>query len=104
MQGRFLCKEKVRSVKRQVAVHLISGNLMVALDAVGAAGIQKGCGSHDIGPDKGLRVCNGAVHMALGRKVYHHVRLFLLKQFKYKLPVGNVALYKFVVRLILYRL
>ena len=70
---------------------------MVALDAVGAAGVQKGCGSHDVGPDKGLRVCNGTVHMALGRKVYHHVRLFLLKQFKYKFPVGNVALYKFVV-------
>ena len=104
VQGRFLCKEKVRSVKRQVAVHLIGGNLMIALDAIGTAGVKEGCGSHDIGPHKGLRVCNGTVHMALGGKVYHHIRLFLLKQLKYKLPVGNVALYKFIIGLVLNRL
>ena len=66
--------------------------------------VKKGGGSHDIGPQKGLRVCNGTVHMALGGKVYHHIRLFLLKQLKYKLPVGNVALYKFIIGLVLNRL
>ena len=77
---------------------------MVALDAVSAAGIKERGRSHYIGAHKGLRIRDGAVYMALSRKIYHHIRLFLLKQFKNKCPVCNIAFYEPVVRLILNRL
>ena len=77
---------------------------MITLDSVGAAGIQQGGRSHDIGTDKRLRVRDGTVYMALRCKVYHDIRLFFLKQFEYKVAVCDVAVYKLVVRLILYRL
>ena len=103
MKRRFLGKEKVGPVQRQVAVHLISGHLVVTLNAIGAACVQQCGGSHNIGPYKALGIRNGAVHMAFRRKVNDHIRLFLFKQVKDKLPVGNITLYKLVVRLVLYR-
>ena len=42
--------------------------------------------------------------VALSRKVYDHIGLFLFKQIEYEFPVRNVALYKFIVGLSLHGL
>ena len=77
---------------------------MVAFDPVFPAGVQQRGGSHYVGADKALRIHHGTIHMTLGGKVHHHVRLFLLKQVKYKLPVRDIAPDKMIVGLILHRL
>ena len=76
---------------------------MITLNSIGAAGIQQGGRSHDIGTDKCLRVRDGTVYMALCCKVYYDVRLFFLEEFKHKVAVCDIAVYKLVIRLILYR-
>ena len=42
-------------------------------------------------------------NMELCRKVYYDVRLFFLEEFKHKVAVCDIAVYKLVIRLILYR-
>ena len=70
---------------------------MVALNSVLSAGIQQSGGSHYVGSRKTCRVLDGAVHMALRRKVYDNIRLLRLKQVKYKLPVRNIPADKLVI-------
>ena len=45
----LLRKEQVRPVQRQISVHLIGGDLVVAADAENAAGVQKYLGTHHVG-------------------------------------------------------
>ena len=76
---------------------------MITFDSIGAAGIQQGGRSHDIGTDKRLRVRDGTVYVALRCKVYNDIWFFLFKQLEYKVAVCDIAVYKLVIRLILYR-
>ena len=77
---------------------------MIALDAILLAGIEERGGAHDVGADKLLGMLHRPVHMGLRRKVDHHIRLFLLEEPEHKGPVCNVALDKFIIRLVLHRL
>ena len=70
---------------------------MIPLDAVGTAGVKQRGGSHYIGAHKGLRIRNRTVYVALSRKVYHHIRFFLLKQVENERPICDIALYKSVI-------
>ena len=103
MNRGLLREEQVRTVQGKIPVDLVGGYLVIALDAVGPAGIQERGGSHHIGPHKGLRIGDGAVHMALRRKVHDNIRLLFLKQIKDKLPVCDVAPDKLIIRLSLQR-
>ena len=70
---------------------------MITFNSIGAAGIQQGGRSHDIGTDKCLRIRDGTVYMALCCKVYYDVRLFFLEEFKHEVAVCDIAVYKFVI-------
>ena len=104
MKGRGLRKEEIRPVQRQIAVNLIGGYLMVTLDAIGLAGVQKGGGAHNVGTHELLRMLHGPVHMGLRCEVDDHIRLLLLKELEDEGPVGDIALYELVVGLILHGL
>ena len=73
---------------------------MIALYAVGAAGIEQGCRADHVGAHKNLRVRDAAVHMGLRRKVNHNVRLLLLEKVKDKGSVRDIAAHKAVVLLV----
>ena len=94
MDRRLLGKEQVGPVQGQVAVHLVGGHLMIALDAVFAAGVHHGGGADDVGLQKHTGVLDGAVHMALGGEVHHHVGVLLLKQLVNGLPVADIRLHE----------
>ena len=66
----LLCEEQVRSVKRQVTVNLVSGNLMITFDAVFAACVHQHCGTDNVGVQENLRVLDGTVNMAFCCEVY----------------------------------
>ena len=50
-------QEQVRSVKWQIPVNLVSGNLMVTFDSVFAAGIHKNSSTDNVCVQENLRVC-----------------------------------------------
>src|SRR5699024_1425658 len=62
MDGSLLREEQIRAVQRQVAVHLIGGNLVISLDAVFAAGVHQHGSTLDVGVQKYLRIFDGTVH------------------------------------------
>ena len=103
MDGRFLGEEQIRSVQRQVAVYLIGGNLMIALDAVLPAGIHHHSRAEDIGLEEDLRILNGAVHMGFCCKVDNNIRLFLLEELVHALTVADVQLDKPEIRIVHHR-
>ena len=70
---------------------------MITFNSIGAAGIQQGGRSHDVGADKRLWVRDGTVYVALCCKVYHNVRLFFLEELKHEVAVCDIAVYKFVI-------
>ena len=70
---------------------------MITFNSIGAAGIQQGGRSHDIGTDKCLRVRDGTVYVALRCKVYNDIWFFLFKQLEYEVAVCDIAVYKFVI-------
>ena len=76
---------------------------MITLDSVSTAGIQKCRCSHYIGADICLRIRDGTVYVALCCKIDNHIRLFFFKQLEYKITVCNIAMYKFIIRFVLYR-
>ena len=90
----LLCKEQIRAVQRQVAVHLIGGNLMIAGNAVFPAGVHQHSRTLDVGIQKNFRILNRAVHMAFRREVYYHIRMFLFEQTVHRLPVCDAVFYK----------
>lgn len=69
-----LGEEQVGTVERQIAVNLVGRYLMIALDAVLAAGVHQRRRAHDVGLKEDARVLDGAVHVALRRKVRDNVR------------------------------
>ena len=94
MDRGVLMEEEVRSVDRQISVHLIRGDLMVSLDAVLSAGIHQDRGTDDVGLQEDRRVLDGAVHVGLCCEVYDDVRLLLLEELVYALSVADVELHK----------
>lgn len=59
-------------VERQVAVDLVGGNVVVA-DAVLADSLQQAEGALDVGAEKGLRIGDGIVVVALGCVVHDRI-------------------------------
>ena len=94
MQRRLLRKEEVGSVERQIAVHLVRRDLMIAPDAVLAAGIHQNGRADDVGLKEDTRVLDGAVDMALRREVDDDVGLLLLEEFTDRLAVADVRLHE----------
>ena len=90
LEVRLLREEEVRAVERQVAVDLIRRYLMVAVDAVLAAGVEQHARADDIRLQKNLRIFDGAVDMRLRRKVDDNVRLLLLKDAVDSLTICDV--------------
>ena len=79
LEVRLLREEEVRTVERQVAVDLVRRDLMVAVDAVLAAGVEQHARADDIRLQENLRILDGAVDMRLRREVDDDVRLLLLE-------------------------
>ena len=100
MNRGLLGEKQVRTVKRQVAVHLVGRNLMITLDAVLAAGIQKHLCAHDVGLKENRRIFNRAVNVALCREVDYDFRFFLFRNTVNRLSVGNISLDKFEMRIV----
>ena len=94
VDGRLLGEKQVGTVQRQVAVHLVGGHLVIPLDAVLPAGVQHDLRAQNIRLQKDLRVLNGAIHMALGGEIHHHVRMLLLEQVIDGLAVADVRLHE----------
>ena len=89
---RLLGEEEVRPVQRQISVNLVRRDLVIAFDAVFPAGVHQHGGSDDVGLQEDRRVFDGAVHMALCRKVHHDVRMLFLKELVNGLAVADVRL------------
>ena len=80
MNGCLLSKEQVGAIQGQVTVHFVGGDLVVALDAVLAAGVHQHLGAQDVGLQEDLGILDGAVHVALGGEVHHHIGFFFLEE------------------------
>ena len=79
LEVRLLREEQIRVVERQIAVDFIRRDLMVAVDAVLAAGVEQHARADDIRLQEDLRILDGAVDMRLCREVDDDVRLPLLE-------------------------
>ena len=90
LEVRLLREEQVRAVERQVAVDLVRRDLMVAVDAVLAAGVEQHARADDIRLQEDLRILDGAVDMRLRREVDDDVRLLLLENAVDRLAVCDV--------------
>ena len=90
LEVRLFRKEQVRTVKRQVAVDFIRRNLMIAVDAVLAAGIKQHARTDDIRLQENLRILNGAVDMRLRCEIHDDIRLLLLKNAVNRLAVRDI--------------
>lgn len=104
LEVRLLREEQVRTVERQIAVDLIRRDLMVAVDAVLAAGVEQHARADDVRLQEDLRILDGAVDMRLRRKVDDNVRLLLLKDAVDSLTVRDVRADEFEVLLLHRRL
>ena len=100
MDRRLLGKEKIRPVKRQIAVHLIGRHLMIPCDTVFPAGIHQHRSTEDIRIEEHLGVLDRAVNMALSRKIDHYIGLLLLEKLIYRLAVGDIFLHEPEIRVI----
>lgn len=90
LEVRLLREEQVRAVERQVAVDLVRRDLMVAVDAVLAAGVEQHARADDIRLQEDLWILDGAVDMRLRRKVDDDIRLLLLEDAVDRLAVCDV--------------
>ena len=79
LEVRLLREEQVRAVERQVAVDLVRRDLMIAVDAVLAAGVEQHARADDVRLQEDLRILDGAIDMRLRREVDDDVRLLLLE-------------------------
>ena len=79
LEVRLFREKEIRAVERQVAVDLVRRDLMVAVDAVLAAGVEQHARADDVRLQEDLRILNGAVDMRLRCKVDDDVRLLLLE-------------------------
>lgn len=79
LEVRLLREEQVRTVERQIAIDLVRRDLMVAVDAVLAAGVEQHARADDVRLQEDLRILNGAVDMRFRCEVNDDVRLLLLE-------------------------
>ena len=103
MDRSFLCEKQIRSVKRQITVNLIGGNLMITLDSVFAACIHQNSSADNIGVQENLRVFDRTVYMAFCCKVYNHIRMLFFKKFVYSFSICNAFFYKTEIWIVHYR-
>ena len=94
MNGRLFGEEEVGAVQGQVAVDFVGGDLVIAADAVLAAGVHQDGGADDVGLEEDGGILDAAVYMAFGRKVYDDVGLLLLKNAVNGLAVADVGFTK----------
>ena len=100
VDGRLLGEEEIGPVQGQVAVDLVRGDLVIARDAEGAAGVHQDGGADDVGLKEDGRVLDAAVHVALGGEVHHDVRVLLAEDAVYGLAVADIDLAEAEVRLL----
>ena len=100
VNGSGLGEEEVGTVEGKIAVNLVGGNLMIALDAVLTASIHHNCGTHDVGVKEYSWVLDRTVNVALSREVNHDIGVLLLKYLVYRFSVGNINLAETEVRII----
>ncbi len=85
-----------KTLGAKAPVHLVGGNMVEADILPRSPGlpcsIQKGPGSHNVGPDKGFRIVYGTVHMAFGGKVDHRIYPVFAKKRFYRSTIGNIDL------------
>ena len=90
LEIRLFREEQVRAVERQVAIDLVRRDLMIAVDAVLAAGVEQHARADDVRLQEDLRILDGAVDMRLRRKVDDDIRLLLLEDAVDRLAVCDV--------------
>ena len=104
----FFRKGRIRHGKRPE--HFVCRNVMEAesallfrLKAVPPVfhAAKQDAGAHHIGADKGVRINNGPVNVALRGEVHHRVRLIFRKNLPQQLFVTDIAVDKHVVRIAL---
>jgi len=76
------------------AVDFIGRDMHNALDSGAAGAVQNVLRTQYVGNDKGRGVIDGAVHMALRRKVHHSVESVLRKQTRDQFAVADVTMHK----------
>ena len=104
MNRSFFSKEQVGTIKRQVAVNFVRAYLMVALDAVFAAGIHQNRCPHDVRFKENLRIFDRTIDVRFGRKVDNHVGMFFFKQFVNCFTIADVNLAETEVGIVHHRL
>ena len=67
------------------------------------AGLQNVVETDEVGLDVGIRICNGIPDPCLRGKIYHKLRLLLIKKRLHRLCIRNVPAYKPPPALILLR-
>ncbi|MPM32910.1 hypothetical protein SDC9_79477 [bioreactor metagenome] len=92
-----------KSLRSQRSVHLVGGDLL-ELHPVPVAvlsrlpcmlgKVQQVQRTHDVRPDEHVGVGDGAVHMALSRKVHYIVNLILLEQLMHGNCIADVCLHE----------
>ena len=85
-------EEQIRTVKRKIAIHLISTNLMETLYAIFPAYIHKNRCADDIGLQEDCRILYRTVNMAFSREIDNHIRLLFFKDSVDALTVADVFL------------
>ena len=100
MDRSFFGEEQIRPIQRQVAINLISRNLMITLNAVLAASIHQNTGADDIGLEEDTRIFDGAVNMRFCRKVDHNVRMFFFKQLIHRFAVTDICFHETEIRVV----
>lgn len=85
-----LFRKIVLGTRAQVAVHLIRGDLVVALHLVIARGQQQVVRAHHVRLHKNMRINNAAVHVCLRREVDHRMELLPAKKTVDEALVGNI--------------
>ena len=104
MDRRFFRKEQVGAIKRQVAIDFVRTYLMVALDAVFAAGVHQNRRPHDVRFKEKLRIFDRTIDVRFGRKVDDHVGMFFFKKFVDCFTVADVNLAETEVGIVHHRL
>ena len=104
MNRSFFRKEQVGTIKRQVTVDFVRAYLMVALDAVFAAGIHQNRRPHDVRFKEKLRIFDRTIDVRFGRKVDNHVGMFFFKQFVNCFTIADVNLAETEVGIVHHRL
>ena len=85
-------EEEVWTVKRQVAVNFVGWDLVVALDAVLAAGVHQDWSPDDVGLQEDFRIFDWTVNVAFRSEVDHNVWMFFFKKLVDAFAVADVQL------------